>query len=438
MDAYRAEIIYCTNDPSKFGESAICHFEDGLLVVNSSGEIVACGEAKTLLKEWGGNCSYNEYKNHLIVPGFIDSHIHFPQTEMLAAHGEQLLSWLENYTYPVEENFCNKSYSLKIANVFLTELLKNGTTSAVVFGSVHKESVDALFELSYEKNMRIVAGKALMDRNVPLGVSENTLDGFIKSKELIDQWHNKGRLSYAVTPRFAASSSYQQLEGCKKLLNDYPDLYLQTHLSENHEEIDFVKKTYPTFPNYLSIYDEFDFLSRPSIFAHCIHLEEKEWDLLSNTKAVISHCPTSNLFLGSGLFDMKKSRNFNIPVTIGTDIGAGTSFSMMQTFSEAYKIQQLQGTSLNGFDGLYLMTLAGAKAINLDHRIGTLEAGTEADFVILNYNSTPYMEFRNSKCDTIHDRLFSLLMLGDDRAVSETYIMGKKKFDQSNCNDTYL
>lgn len=438
MDAYRAEIIYCTNDPSKFGESSICHFKDGLLVVNSSGEIVACGEAKTLLKEWGGNCSYNEYKNHLIVPGFIDSHIHFPQTEMLAAHGEQLLSWLENYTYPVEENFCDKSYSLKIANIFLTELLKNGTTSAVVFGSVHKESVDALFELSYEKNMRIIAGKALMDRNVPFGVRENTLDGFIKSKELIDQWHNKGRLSYAVTPRFAASSSYEQLDGCKKLLNDYPDLYLQTHLSENHEEIDFVKKTYPTFQNYLSIYDEFDFLGRPSIFAHCIHLEKKEWDLMSNTKAVISHCPTSNLFLGSGLFDMKKTRSFDIPVSLGTDIGAGTSFSMMHTFSEAYKIQQLQGTSLNGFDGLYLMTLAGAKALNLDHRIGTLEAGTEADFVILNYNSTPYMEFRNSRCDTIHDRLFSLLMLGDDRAISETYIMGEKKFDQSNCNDTYL
>ncbi|MBD3814673.1 MAG: guanine deaminase, partial [Betaproteobacteria bacterium] len=336
-----------------------------------------------------------------------------------------LLDWLETYTFPTERAFADKAHAGEVAEVFLDELLRNGTTTALVFGSVHKESVDAFFEACEKRNLRMIAGKVLMDRNAPDYLTDTAETGYADSKELIERWHGKGRLHYAVTPRFAPTSTPEQLALAGQLFKEYPDLYMHTHLSENRKEIEWVRELFPERQGYLDVYDHHGLIGARSVFAHGVHLCDEECRRLGETGSAVAFCPTSNLFLGSGLFDLEKVEGFGVRVGLGTDVGAGTSFSQLQSLNEAYKVMQLQGKKLDPFKSLYLATLGGARALYLDDRIGNLQPGKDADFVVLDYQATPLIDYRLRQARTLEEKLFALTILGDDRAVKETFAAGE-------------
>lgn len=429
--AYRASILHSIADPKDVGlENSYQFFEDGMIVVED-GHIVDIGEAEQVQARYPSSLETVQFENKLITSGFIDTHIHYPQTGMIASCGEQLLDWLENYTFPEELRFKNPVYAQQVASLFLDELASNGTTTALVFGTVHKESVDVFFEEAEKRKLRMIAGKVLMDRNAPEYLTDTPESGYLDSKELIERWHNRGRLLYAVTPRFAPTSTDAQLETVGKLLKEYPDVFMHTHLSENKKEIEWVMDLFPERDNYLDVYDHFGMLHERSVFAHGIHLSDCECQRLSESGSAISFCPTSNLFLGSGLFNLPKLEKFNINVGMGTDVGAGTSFSLLQTMSEAYKIMQLQQEKLHPLKSLFLATLGGARALRLEDKIGNLEVGKEADFVVLDLYATQLMRFRMNQATNLEEKLFVLMSLGDDRTVCQTYIYGEKSYDIS-------
>ncbi len=422
--AYRAALLHCLADPREVGiERSHEYFEDGLLVV-ADGKVAQIGHAAELLPTLAAGTEVVEYPNALIIPGFVDAHIHYPQTGMIASYGEQLLDWLETYTFPTERAFADKAHAGEVAEIFLTELLRNGTTTALVFGSVHKESVDAFFEACEKRNLRMIAGKVLMDRNAPDYLTDTAETGYADSKELIERWHGKGRLHYAVTPRFAPTSTPEQLALAGQLFKEYPDLYMHTHLSENRKEIEWVRELFPERQGYLDVYDHHGLIGARSVFAHGVHLCDEECRRLGETGSAVAFCPTSNLFLGSGLFDLEKVEGFGVRVGLGTDVGAGTSFSQLQSLNEAYKVMQLQGKKLDPFKSLYLATLGGARALYLDDRIGNLQPGKDADFVVLDYQATPLIDYRLRQARTLEEKLFALTILGDDRAVKETFAAG--------------
>ncbi|EJE4166061.1 TPA: guanine deaminase [Vibrio parahaemolyticus] len=420
----RSSFLHFLNDPTKSEnvENSYEYVDDGLLVIED-------GHIKTLKAYSDSDISkYHEIKDkrgELIVPGFIDTHIHYPQTQMIAAYGEQLLEWLNTYTFPTEKQFQDKDRAKTISKFFINELLKNGTTSALVFGTVHPESVDALFEEAYDKNMRLIAGKVMMDRNAPDYLLDTAESSYRDTKALIEKWHHHGRLLYAVTPRFAPTSTEEQLEMAGKLKSEFPDVYVHTHLSENKNEIEWVKSLYPEREGYLDVYDHYGLTGNKSIFAHSIHLTDQEWNTFKHTNSVIAFCPTSNLFLGSGLFNLEKAEQNDIRVGLGTDVGAGTSFSQLETLNEAYKVMQLQGKKLSAFKGLYLATLGGAKALSIDDKVGNFTQGKEADFVVLKWAATDLQKLRFQHSTGLEDRLFALMMLGDDRNIDSTYVAGK-------------
>ncbi|WP_180181417.1 MULTISPECIES: guanine deaminase [Acinetobacter] len=399
------------------------YVEDGLVIIHE-GKIQWFGPWQEGQSRLPTNAELKHYPDQLIVPGFIDTHIHFPQTEMVGAYGEQLLEWLNTYTFPTEIQFQDASYSEKIAEFFVQELLKNGTTTALVFCTVHPESVDALFNAATTRNMRLIAGKVLMDRHAPEALTDTAETAYIDSKTLIEKWHGKGRNLYAITPRFAPTSTPEQLQKAGQLKAEYPDVYVHTHLSENKNEIAWVKELFPEREGYLDVYHHYGLTGSKSVFAHCVHLEDKEWDCMHQTDSAIAFCPTSNLFLGSGLFPLKKTWDKGVKVGLGTDIGAGTSFNQLQTLNEAYKVQQLQGEKLSAFEALYHATLGGAKALSLDDRLGNFNIGKEADFVVLNLNATALQQLRQSRAKNIEDAFFALTMLGDDRNIAATYVYG--------------
>jgi guanine deaminase len=423
--AYRAALLHSLADPAEVGVAASYeYFADGLLVIED-GKIAAIGPADTLLGELPAGVEVVHYPDALITPGFIDTHVHFPQTGMVASYGEQLLDWLNNYTFPCESQFADKAHSDEVARIFLEELLRNGTTTALVFASVHPESVEALFEAAERLDLRLIAGKVMMDRNAPDYLVDTAESSYRQSKALIERWHGKGRLHYAVTPRFAPTSSEAQLSLAGQLLAEYPDLYMQTHISENLREIEWVKALFPERRNYLDVYDHYQLLGERSVFAHGVHLCDAECARLAETGSAIAFCPTSNLFLGSGLFDLAQAERHKVHVGLGTDVGGGTSFSLLQTLNEAYKVMQLQGAKLSPFKSLYLATLGGARALRLEDRIGTLQPGSDADFVVLDYNATPLLSYRIKQSKTFEETLFVLMTLGDDRTVLETFAAGR-------------
>lgn len=428
--AYRAAILYSLGDPDQVGlENSYAHYEDGMLVV-SEGLIADIGPADQVLARLPLGTPIVAFENKLISAGFVDTHIHFPQTEMIASYGEQLLDWLNNYTFPEEGKFANPEHAERVASFFLEELLRNGTTTAMVFGTVHKVSVEAFFTESDKRNMRMIAGKVMMDRNGPDYLLDTPESGYADSKALIERWHKYGRQLYAVTPRFAPTSTEAQLTMAGRLLAEYDDVYLQTHLSENKQEIEWVKSLFPERAGYLDVYDHFQLLGERSVFAHAVHLEQEECTRMGETNSVISFCPTSNLFLGSGLLDLPKVEGHGIRVGLGTDVGGGTSFSMLRTIAEAYKIQQLQEHKLHPIKALYLATLGGARSLSLDDKIGNLAVGKEADFLVLDLHATPLMDARINNSQHLFERLFVLMMLGDDRAIAETYIFGKRQYQK--------
>jgi guanine deaminase len=424
VKAYRAAILHSIADPAVVGvEHSYEYFEDGVLVIEN-GLVNKVGHAADLLPTLKG-VEFTEYQDSLITPGFIDTHIHYPQTGMIASYGEQLLDWLNTYTFPTEQQFADKAHASDVAGIFLKELLRNGTTTALVFGTVHKQSVDAFFEAAERLNLRMIAGKALMDRNAPDYLTDTAESGYADSKELIERWHGKGRLHYAVTPRFAPTSTPEQLTLAGKLLGEYPDLYMHTHLSENRKEIEWVKALFPERKGYLDVYDHYKLIGARSVFAHGVHLCDDECKRLAETGSAVAFCPTSNLFLGSGLFDLNKLEAHGVRVGLGTDVGAGTSFSQLQSLNEAYKVMQLQGKKLDPFKSLYLATLGGANALYLDDKLGNFASGKDADFVVLDYNATPLISYRMQQAKTLEEILFALIMLGDDRAIKETFAAGQ-------------
>lgn len=421
--AYRAAILHSLADPAEVGAAnSYQYFEDGVLLV-ADGKVEQVGPAAELLPKLAG-VQVQHYPDALITPGFIDTHIHYPQTGMIASYGEQLLDWLNTYTFPTEKQFEDKSHASDVAAIFLKELLRNGTTTALVFGSVHAQSVDAFFEAAEKLNLRMIAGKVLMDRNAPDYLTDTPQSGYADSRALIERWHGKGRLHYAVTPRFAPTSSPEQLELAGKLFGEFPDLYMHTHLSENRKEIEWVKELFPERKGYLDVYDHHRLIGPRAVFAHGVHLCDDECRRLADTGSAVAFCPTSNLFLGSGLFDLNKLEEHGVRVGLGTDVGAGTSFSQLQSLNEAYKVMQLQGKKLDPFKSLYLATLGGANALYLDDKLGNFLPGKDADFVVLDYQATPLISYRMQQARTLEERLFALTMLGDDRAVKETFAAG--------------
>ncbi|MBU8871427.1 MAG: guanine deaminase [Gemmatimonadales bacterium] len=411
-------------DNASLIEENIRHHEDGLLLIKE-GRIEWFGDWNKGQEIIPANCLlHHHHRDKLIVPGFVDTHLHFPQAEIVGSYGEQLLQWLENHAFPAEKQFHDAAHATEMADFFIDQLLRNGTTTASVFCSVHPRSVVALFEAAEQINMRVIAGKVMMDRNAPQELLDSPKSSYCESKALIEKYHKRGRLLYAITPRFAPTSTPEQLEMAGKLKQEFPDAYIQTHLSENLEEIEWVKKLFPEQDNYFDVYHHHGLTGPRSIFAHCVHLEAQEWDRLHETDSAISFCPTSNLFLGSGLFDMQKAREKKIRIGMATDIGGGTTYSMLQTLSEAYKVMQLQGQRFTPWDAFYLATLGGARALSLDHLIGNFDTGKEADFVVLDPQATPLQTRQFKRAENSADLLFSLIVLGDERSISHTYVDG--------------
>lgn len=431
---FRASILHFLSDPAKTSSSDTFYeyWDDALLVVKD-GKVKAVGEYSESIKEYDES-NVIDYSGRLILPGFIDTHIHFPQTEMIASYGTELLDWLNTYTFPTEQQFGDKEYAQKIAKFFLRQLLLQGTTTALVFGSVHKVAVEAFFEEAQKQNLRMIAGKVMMDRNAPAYLLDTPESSYEDSKELIEEWHGKDRLLYAVTPRFAPTSSKEQLMKAKQLLDEFPEVYLHTHLSENKEELAWVNDLFPEADNYLDVYDKAGLVRPKSVFAHSIYLSDSEWSTLHMHDCSVAFCPTSNLFLGSGLFNIQAAQKQEVRVGMGTDVGAGTSFSILETLQEAYKVNQLRKAfpekgyvhePLSALKAFYLATLGGAEALHLEEFIGNFEKGKEADFVVLNLASSELLEFRLAQCKTLEEKLFVIQMLANDRIVEQTYILGQ-------------
>ena len=423
----RGPLLHCLAEPdlADQAEQATEYLADALLIIEN-GHIAACGDYQTLSAGYSSEqlALVEQHQDKLMVPGFVDCHVHYPQTEMIAAYGTQLLEWLNTYTFPVESEFGDLQKSREVAEVFLQELMRNGTTTAMVFCTVHPESVDGFFEVAQARNLRMIAGKVLMDRHAPEALLDTAQTGYEQSKQLIEKWHGVERLQYAVTPRFAPTSSSEQLQLAGRLLQEHPSVYLHTHLSENEDEIAWVKELFPEAGSYLDVYDQAGLLSPRSVFAHGIHLCDSQCQRLAESGSAIAHCPTSNLFIGSGLFPLRQLQKFGINIGMGTDVGGGSSFSMLQTLSEAYKIQQLQQVNLSPEQSFYMATLGGAKALDLHNKIGNFAVGKEADFLLLHPQATPLLKFRSGHCRNWRETLFVLQTLGDDRVVAETNILG--------------
>lgn len=429
IQAFRSSLLHCKHDPGERDSSAVEYIDDGILLVNH-GRVAAIGPAQEWLPTLGAQVPVHDYSGQLIVPGFIDTHVHYPQTDMIASYGSQLLEWLNNYTFPTEARFADAAYAADTAEFFIRELLRNGTTSALVLGTVHSQSVDALFNAAQRHDLRMIAGKVLMDRNCPENLRDTADTGYTESRALIERWHGQGRLEYAITPRFAPTSTEAQLQRAGQLAAEYPDTFVHTHVAENVREVEWVAELFPKSRSYLDVYDQFGLLRDRSVLAHCIHLNTEDRKRLAASGAAMAFCPTSNLFLGSGLFDLSAAQSVGARVGLGTDVGAGTSFSMLQTLGEAYKVSQMAGQSLSAYRALYLATLGSAKALYIDDHVGNFALNKEADFVVIDWQSTPLLTRRMAAAKTLEEKLFALFMLGDDRAIRKTFIQGHCAHDR--------
>lgn len=426
VKAIRGRVVHFTDNPATAGLSSLAYFEDGLLLINESGHISACGNYAALKSQIQGNTLVDDHTGKFIMPGFVDGHIHYAQTDVIASFGTELLTWLEKYTFPAEAAFADPAHAKAVADFFCDNLLRNGTTTASVFATVHPQSCEAIFNAAFQRNMRLIAGKVLMDQHCPENLRDTAASGHAQTLKLINDWHGQGRLAYAITPRFVPTSSREQLALAGELFQNTPGIYLQSHVAENKDEIAWVAQLYPDSRSYLSVYKQFDQLGPRAIFAHCIWLDEQDWALLGESGTSIAFCPTSNTFLGSGLFDLDAAQARNIPVALATDVGGGTSFSMLQTMAEAYKVARLKGQLLTPEQAFYMATLGGAKALHLQEKIGNFEAGKEADLVVIDPCATPLLDRRMRRTGSTQEALFALMMLGDDRCITATYLQGKR------------
>ena len=422
--AYRASVLHFLDDPS-LNEQAHAWHEDGLLVV-SDGKVQAAGDYAQLHARLPEGTAVHDYRGKLIVPGFIDTHIHFPQTDMIASPAPGLLPWLDTCTFPAERRFADAQHADEVAQFFLDELLRCGTTTAMVYGSAHRASVESFFAESERRNLRMVAGKVLMDRNCPAFLSDTADGGVRDSEDLIKTWHKRGRQMVAITPRFAGTSSEMQLQLAGELARAYPDVFLQTHVAENTDEVAWVTSLFPDARSYLDVYDRYGMLRPRTMLAHCLWLDDDDRARMHETQSAAAVCPTSNLFLGSGLFDFARADAAQMLLSLATDVGAGTSFSMLQTMNEAYKVARMGGMHLPALRMFYLTTLGAARSMQLEGVIGNFAMGTEADFIVLDPEATPLLSRRTKRCGSLDELLFAFALLGDDRAVAATYSAGQR------------
>jgi guanine deaminase len=423
--AIRGRLLTFRRPPAGAGDAGSYDYvEDGIVLVGADGRIDAVGRADDLAPRAGG-MPFAHYPGALILPGFIDTHIHFPQTQVIASYGTQLLEWLEKYTFVEEARYGDPDYAALQAEFFLDELARCGTTTASCYGSVHAASVEALFAAAEARGAGLIAGAAIMDRNGPKALLDVGKGSVAASRDQIRQWHGKGRQRYAVTPRFAVTSTDAQLAAAGALLREFPGIYMQTHLAENHDEIATVRRLFPNDPSYTAVYARAGLLGPRSLFGHCLHLDDGELALLRDTLSVAVFCPTSNLFIGSGLFDYARLTAAEIRIALATDVGGGTSYSMLRTAAEAYKVLQLQGQNLSALAAFDLMTRGNAAALGLEAEIGTLSPRAYADFVVLDARATPAMAHRMETVRDLEEELFVLMTLGDDRAVKQTYLKGR-------------
>ena len=409
-------------DPTVNPES-VRYTEKGAVLV-ADGHIVWTGQAGDEPADLSAGAVRHDCGDNLILPGFVDGHVHYPQIGVIASFGAQLLDWLEKYTFPEEARFSDPDYADRAAKLFLDLLLANGTTTAAVYCTVHPESADAFFAESSARNLRMIAGKILMDRNAPDSVRDTAQSGYDETKSLIEKWHGQGRNLYAVTPRFAPTSTPAQLEACGTLMSEFPDIYLQSHVSENTEEVKWVAELFSDARSYLDVYGRFGMLGARALYGHAIHMDDADLAQAAGTDTKFVHCPTSNLFIGSGLFRMQETRAAGVDVMLGCDVGGGTSLSPFATMKAAYEIAQFGGYSLTPEEAFWLSTSGGAETLSLGDRIGKLQPGYEADLVVLDVNSTPIIRQRMDRADSLRDMLFAQMILADDRAVRATYAAG--------------
>lgn len=433
--AYRGAIFYF-RDSATFenlpradktaGTEHYVYHEDGILVVES-GKVKEVGSYADM-KNKISDITIVDYKDKLITPGFIDTHQHAAQSAIVAAYGEKLLNWLDQYVFPSESMYSDANIARKELNFFLDQLVMNGTTTAVSYGPLFYEATDIFFEELQRRNMRFITGNIMMDRNSPDTLRLSTQENYDISKKLIKKWHNKDRLSFCLSPRFAISSTDQQLELCGALKKEHPDLYIQTHLDENINEVKETKKLFPWSKNYLDIYDHFGLNDRKSVFGHCIHLTDPELELLKKSQAVIAWCPISNNFLGSGMFDLARVIKYTTNITLGSDWGGGNTLSMFAVMDDAYKVAMLKNYKLASMVRWFFATLGAARALQLDDKIGNFEIGKEADFIVIDPSATLYMKYRREKVTDIFETLFILMTLGCDPNIHATYIYGKPAY----------
>jgi guanine deaminase len=407
-------------------EEAVQHIRKGAVRLEG-GKITAVGTAAAL-QAAHPEATVTDHGDGLIMAGFVDSHAHFPQTAIIASWGKRLIDWLNTYTFPEESRFGDAAYAAQVANTYLDLNLSNGITTACAYCTIHPESVDAYFEASQARGLRMLGGKVMMDRNAPEALRDTAQTGYDQSKALLDKWHGVDRLSYTITPRFAPTSTPAQLEATGALWAEYPDCLMQTHLSEQHEELAWVKDLFPEQPDYLAVYEHFGLLGPGAVMGHSIYLSDREWDAIRDAGASIAHCPTSNAFIGSGLFHATRAHAQGIRTGLATDVGGGSSFSMLRTMASAYEIGQLRGDALHPAHLLYMATVGSAEALHIGAQVGNLAAGKEADIVVLNLASTPVIAQRVAEADTLWEAIFPTIMLGDDRAVDAVYIAGKRQY----------
>jgi guanine deaminase len=427
VKVFRGRIFTPVSDPFAHGvEDSYRWYEDGHLAVAADGTIISVGE-------WSEAPPGEivDTNGLLITPGFIDTHLHAPQLEMIGSYGGDLLQWLTRYTFPTERKFEDPEHARRVARAFYDLLLRNGTLSALIFSTVHYEATNIFFEEAEHRGFRGIIGKTMMDRNAP----EYLLDAspersYEESRSLLEKWHGRGLLRYAITPRFAPTSTPEQLEFAGRLKREFPDSWVHTHISENRTEVRWVQELFPE-AEYADVYDHYGLLDRKTVLAHGVWLTPEELDLLARRGARISHCPNSNLFLGSGLFPLHRVLEAGVVIGLGTDIGAGTTPSLFNAMSDAYKVQQVQGISLSPFHLWYLSTLGGARALCLDAETGSLEKGKSADFLILDIRATPLLAMRTGRASSLEDLLAGLIFMGDDRAVQKAVIAGRVVSDAS-------
>jgi guanine deaminase len=425
--AYRGSVLHFIADPSLRDDACRWH-EDGLLIV-SDGRVLDAGDHDRLASTLPGDTIHHDYRGKIILPGFIDTHVHYTQTDIIASPAPSLLPWLETYTYPAERRFCDPQHAREVAQFFLNELLRCGTTTAMVYCSVHRESVEALFSESAARNMRIVAGKVMMDRHCPDFLRDTAEESARDSEALINQWHKRGRQLYAITPRFAPTSSAAQLQLAAELARAYPDTYIQSHVAENKEEVAWAQSLFPMARSYLDIYDRYGLMRERAMYAHGIWLDDSDRARLKETGTSLAICPSSNLFLGSGCFDFARADAAGLALSLATDVGAGTSFSMLRTMNEAYKVARMGGTHLSAMRMFYLATLGAAQSMRLSGTIGNFVGGNEADFIVIDPQATPLLARRTDHSKSLEELLFVLALLGDDRCVAATYIAGQPAYE---------